>query len=361
MKRISEVKQIVYNEAVKLLWMPAFYIYVLMCIGFNIYLFCNGVGYKLESIHADIDALQESGDDFANDIHYDYYGQSDFSTVLSYAKGERVYSRFANKCIDNNYAKLESRARTMEPEEQNSASFTGNHRLHQFLYSEFIRCLIVESVILIVLVVVYSMHFEKYYQTHELVLSCKYGIFLIKVKLFVAGVYSLLLCVVLWFSCLIMYFSVIDYSGIWKSYISSNYNVDKRTVNDLYLYVYPYVTWKPETQAAYFVKTIGISVLILIFTILLSGIAALYFDNDIKVMMFLVGGCCLMYCMGNLLQPNNILEYVFKLTPVHLITKCGFWFMDYAPGDSYSGYEILTVMIGILLEIPALRWMLKDE
>lgn len=349
LSRKSDTRRIFANEAVKLLSIPAFYICVLLCCGLNIYMLWYGVGYKLESINADIAFLKEDAGGFGGEYYYDYYGHSDFQTVCAYAKGERAYGNLTNRLIDSNYARLLKRVKTMKPEEKNSISFTGLHRLHIFFYGSYVKYLIIESMLLIMLAVFYAMHFENYHHTGDITAVCKYKNTLVRMKLLAAAVFALLLNVVLWLFSFLAYFSLIDYSGIWDSYISSVYNADRRVISDLYLYNYPYVTWKPMTQASYLLATVGVVSLLLLFAVLLAAACSLCFQNDIEAFMVIVGGVFLMYCLGTLIQPGSFLEFVFQLTPVHLISKCGYWFMDYAPGDSYPAYEWLVGVVWIVL------------
>ena len=348
LSRKSDTRRIFANEAVKLLSMPAFYICVLLCIGFNIYMLWDSVGYKLEVIKADIAFFENDEGGFGAEYYYDYYGQSDFQTVCAYAKRERTYDSFASRLIAGNYARLLNRVKTMKPEEKNSISFTGVHRLHIFFYGSYVKYLIIESMLLIMLAVSYAMHFENYHHTGDITDVCKYKKVLVRMKLLAAAAFGLLLSLVLWLFSFLVYFSLIHYSGVWDSYISSVYNADRRVINDLYLYDYPYVTWKPMTQADYLLATVGVVFLLLLFAVLLAAVCSLCFQNDIEALMVIVGGAFLLYCLGNLMQPGNFLQFILQLTPVHLISKCGYWFMDYAPGDSYPAYEWLVAVVWIL-------------
>ena len=66
-----------------------------------------------------------------------------------------------------------------------------------------------------------------------------------------------------------------------------------------------------------------------------------------------------LYALGNLIQVPNLLDFVLKCNPIHLTLKSGYWFMDYAAGDSYPGYEWLTCAMWILIGGASLATVLK--
>lgn len=334
-------------ELEKLYQMPVFYVLVIMCIAWNCYLFWDAKGYHIEEIRYDVSYMQENPEGFAKDYYVDYYAIFDIHKIQQYSKAETDYDAFMDKNIEKNYAKLKVRIENMSDEERNSVMFTGNYKLHPFLFGDFLRWLLLEGMLLIGLTVLYSMHFEKYHRTEELMLVTKTGKDLFRIKLFVSGLFALLLSGLVLSVSLGIYFISINYSSVWNSYISSNYNAGARIINDLYRTVYPYVTWVPMTVGQYLLAALGIVFLLFLFMMLLIGMLSYWLNHSVKVVCVFIIFSFLLYILGNEIALPNAMEYVLKCNPVHLILKSGYWFMDYAPGDSYPLYELLTVVLWI--------------
>ena len=342
-------------ELEKLYQMPVFYVLVIMCIAWNSYLFWDAKGFSIEEIRYEASYMQEHPDAFVQDFFWDYYDTLDMQEIQQFAQGETIYDDSMVKSIEKNYGKLKTRSENMPDTEKNSMMFTRNHKLHSFLFGEFFCWLLVEGMLLIGLMVLYSMHFEKYHHTEELMLTTKTGKELFRIKLLVSGLFALLLSGIVVFISLGIYFISIDYSSVWNSYISSNYNAEARTIDDLYLVVYPYVTWVPMTVRQYLLAVLGIIFLLFLFMVLLMGMLSRWLNHSVKVVSVIIIFSFVLFFLGNEIGFPNGMEYVLKCNPVHLILKSGYWFMDYAPGDSYQLYELLTVVVWIGLAGGSLR------
>lgn len=347
MGKAENLKTMIKMEWEKLYRMPVLYLLALGCIFFNLFLIWDGKGHQLEEMRCDMVLLEEKKENFSKVYGYDYYGTVDMGQVKNYAARNQTFSPRAEQLLESNYKKLEVRAANMTDAEKNSPSFTGAYRLHQFLFGFLLKCIIIEGILLIMGIVIYSMHFEVYYQTEEQVWSSKNGERIYRIKLLVSGGFALVLSMGVMAVSLVYYFHIIDYSSIWNSYVSSNFNTERRTVNDLYLLVYPYITWVPLTIRQYLLASILLILVIFLFAVLFTATLAKKQKNSLQVLFFLVGFFFLLYLLGNQILLPGCLEYVLKCNPVHLILKSGCWFMDYAPGDTYPCYEILTMFIWI--------------
>lgn len=336
-------------ELEKLYRMPAFYVLLFFCIGFNLWMLFSTQGGKRETMAESRKQLETDAKSYEEEWFYDYYRELDFKAVQSYAKWEMDFDKVTAKWIARQYHKLEQRAEHMEEGEKNSLSFTGEYRLHGFLMGDYLRFFLMEGFLVIGLVVVYAMHFEQYHQTRDVTQVSYFGEELPGIKLWAAGIFAMGLLLLLFVVSFGAYFSMIDYSDIWNSYVSSSYNTDKRIVNDLYLMVYPYVTWWPMKIGLYFMASLGVALLLFLFVFFFTGLLAQKLQNSIVVLGSMVGIFFLWYLLGNVIMIPNGMEYVLKCNPIHVLTKCGYWFMDYAPGDSYPLYEIGTMGGWILL------------
>lgn len=236
----------------------------------------------------------------------------------------------------------------MPEEEKNSPSFAGTYGLHKFLFGSLFQAMIIEGMIMIGVIVIYSMHFEINHQTDALVWCTKNGGRLYSIKLFASGVFALGMAFVVMVITLFYYFSMIDYSSVWNSYVSSSFNAAKRVINNLYLVYYPYITWEAMTIAQYFVASLILILFIYLFAILLIGTMAKRMKNSFFVLATIGIVSAVMHLLSSEIYIPNCLDYLLKFNPVHLIGKSGYWFMDYAPGDSYPFYEFLTLFIWTL-------------
>lgn len=342
------MREIFKLELKKLYTMPMVYVLALICILFNIFLFWDGVGYFLEGIQNDAKMLKTDKEQFVNTYTYDSYKALDLEKIKSYATWGKQLSVSARELLDANYEKLMVRMDGMSEEEKNSLSFTGAYGLHNFLFGSLFQAMIIEGMILIGAIVIYSMHFEINHQTDDLVWCTKNGGRLYFVKLLASGVFALGMAFVVMVITFFYYFSMVDYSSVWNSYVSSSFNAAKRVINNLYLVYYPYITWEPMTIAQYFVESLLLILFIYLFTILLIGIMAKRIKNSFFVLASIGSVAVVMHLLSNEIYIPNCLDYLLKFNPVHLIAKSGYWFMDYAPGDSYPFYELLTLFIWTL-------------
>ena len=80
---------------------------------------------------------------------------------------------------------------------------------------------------------------------------------------------------------------------------------------------------------------------------------SLFCEKSLTVLILLFSFWGILYVLGNGIMIPNMLEYILKAQPVHLITKCGAGFTDYAPGDTYPLYEWLTMGIWNILTFAA--------
>lgn len=342
----DKIPSIYAQEMNKLFTMPVFYVLLFCFLIWNVYIFFSMEGYRLESIREVASQVEE-----ISDSEEDYCENPDLKQVQEMAEKSKHFDRYTQVLIEKNYGKLETRAKQIasKTEERKSKTFTGRFHLHHMLFEKMFSLLILEGGILILLLLLYSLHYEKYQNTEDLVLSSRIGGKIYAVKLIAAAVYAFFLCSILWLLSLSCYFIAIDYQGIWQSYISSSANVEKRMVNDSYLLVYPYVTWKPMTLARYFALSVLLVFLLYLWIFFLTATFSLICEKSLTVLILLCSFWGILYVLGNGIMFPNMLEYILKAQPVHLITKCGAWFTDYAPGDTYPLYEWLTMGIWNLL------------
>ena len=105
----------------------------------------------------------------------------------------------------------------------------------------------------------------------------------------------------------------------------------------------------------YHFLTSDIVFLLFLFMVLLMGMLSRWLNHSVKVVSVIIIFSFVLFFLGNEIGFPNGMEYVLKCNPVHLILKSGYWFMDYAPGDSYPLYELLTVVVWIGLAGGSLR------
>lgn len=338
------MNKLVFKMEFEKLWrMPVFYLLAVMFIGFNIWFFLDSKSYYIDAMQYDSDFMREEPEDFKASYQYDYYAETEMDEIEDMAKLYRDYGKIANGLIAENYNKLKQRAETMSDTEKNSLTYTGLYRLHEFLFVYYLKYIMIECIIIMILAVIYLMHFEVFHSTEELVMTSKTGEKVFKNKLIAAFLFSMLLSVVIMVASLGVYFGIMDYSGIWDAYISSNFNTERRVVNGMYLAVYPYITWIPATIKQYLSSCIAVILGILLFGFMAVGALSKRVKNSITVIAVIGIGVAVFYFIGNEIRFTSMMDFFVKFNPVHLITKCGYWFMDYAPGDTYPIYEILTL------------------
>lgn len=330
------------GEFRKLYRMPVFYLLLVLCIGVNIFFIWDSVAHKLDAIDEERIWMMEDPKGYGDTWYFDAYGETSFDQIESMACRDKTFDGLAGRLVSGNFDKLEARVETMSVKEKESLTFTGGYKLHSYLFVGLFPLLAAEGMLMVLLATVYLLHFEGYFQTEDLMLTTRTGPRMYVVKLVAAGVFGLILCVLLVCVSLGIWFALIDYSAIWDSYISSVFNAEKRTINDWYIVFYPFVTWHPMTIAGYLKASLGILLLLYIMAWVLSGIGALLIRQSFLLLACAGISVMGLYAVGNLVQIPGLIDFVLKCNPVHLILKGGYWFMDYAAGDTYQGYEWLV-------------------
>lgn len=361
MKRELIKWELIKWELEKLYKMPVFYVLLMLCLLMNLYLVWDFFGYRQAELREAAEVLESEPETLRQTLHDDYYSGLDFVQVETLGRRETKFAPAAQSRISANYALLQERADTMTKAEQESLSYGGIFRLHERLFGIYLPLIAAEGMVVIFLTAVYALHFEKYFGTEDLLLSSRTGPPGLRTKLLAAAVFATALCLLLLAVSLSAWFAAVDYSGLWDTYVSSSYNTDRRVVNDWYLYVYPYVTWQPMTVAGYLAASLGVMAGLWFIMWMLSGTLALICRYSMGCVAAAAAGAFGLYGAGNLIQIPDLADFALKCSPVHLLLKSGYWFMDYAAGDSYPAYEAVTVCIWILLAGAALLAALKRK
>ena len=105
---LNRLKELTDRDSVSRL--PAFYVLLLFCIGFNVFLLINWLDGKMSDIKNDVRLLKENTDEFEKEHYYDFYVELDMEKVCEMAKGRTVYDSFTDSLIRKNYAKLQAMA-----------------------------------------------------------------------------------------------------------------------------------------------------------------------------------------------------------------------------------------------------------
>ena len=340
-------RELFMGEFRKLYQMPVFYLLLVFCIGINVYFIWDSVGYKLDAIEEERVWMTEAPEGYRDAWYFDAYGEMSFDEIKSMASRDKDFDGLAGRMVEANFDRLESRAAGMTAEEAGSLTFTGGYKLHSYLFCGLFPLMAAEGMMMVFLAVTYVLHFEGYFHTEDMVLNTRIGPQVYKVKLAAAGVFGGLLCIALVVVTLGIWFTLIDYGEIWGSFVSSVFNAEKRTVNDWYIYFYPFLTWRPMTIAGYLGASLGVLFLLYVLAWVLSGIGAMRIRQSFLLLAYVGISAMGFYAAGNLIQIPGVVDYVLKCNPVHLVLKSGYWFTDYAAGDTYPGYEWLTCMLWI--------------
>lgn len=218
-ERLRNQKKVIFRmEFQKLCQMPVFYLLVLMFIGFNLWLFLDSKSYYIEAIQSDSKLLEESPEQFGEIYAYELDAKVDLLEIKEMAQRYEAYEKESEQIISANYGRLQQRADSMEAEEKDSLTFTGAYRLHSFLFSYYLKYMMIECLIIIVLAVIYSMHFEVLHNTEDLVLVSKTGPNVFKIKLRAAFLFAMLLSLIIMGVSLGVYFGIVNYAEIWGAY-----------------------------------------------------------------------------------------------------------------------------------------------
>jgi hypothetical protein len=234
--------------------------------------------------------------------------------------------------------------------------------LHQLLFGDVLKTVTTEACLFAVIAMLCILGFEFQAGTELTVYSTKLGRRMTKVKVVAGLTFGVCGFVVIAGLTLLLYFSVWDYSGIWSSSVSSQFN-----------YIYdageqkPIITWYPFTVGGYLGTVVALdAVLVAVFALAAAVIGLRLRNTYIAFLVFLVlalGMMALTWALADLKLWMGF--FISMLLPVPLWLISPIWLTDLGSNVILPYHEtiglILNLIIGSGLTILAARLFRRKD
>ena len=306
----------------------------------------SGTDLNTEIITAMLDSTDETEAYYAEYVRtYDtIYNDLDLTQIRNEkirmsvdGKPEGSYQNW----LDHNYRKLQTRVHEIrETGEANAGFYPGiSYKVHSKLFSNLLRAILMEILIMTAFAVLYLMDYERLHKTEHLVYSSKTGRNLLLIKCAAGTLFCFLYALILTAIPILLFFFFVPIQKLWKTPISSLMMMENRG-----LFLYPFITFVRLSFAEYLFFAILLLILFILLTGILSGAVQYYLRNSYFSMV-----CIGVGFMGLLALPYlsgwGFLHTAVMLNPAVLWYLCGGWFIEYDPSISFAWSEFWTIGI----------------
>ena len=276
----------------KLLTLPALWGFLALCLVFNGLLMANAPGDRqtFGEISATARALGQRVDqDFVEGLAQrpatsvqealsqvtgemtNVYAGYDLSGLVTRYQQLLSASPTASAWMTAKYQALEQRVDHLAQTGAAMDLYAGpmTHDSHQFLFGTLMRAMVGEGAVLGMLAALYLLGYEKVHRTEGMVYTTSTGRNMLRGKIVAAVTAGVALYLLLTGLTLGIYFVQWDYSGLWSSSVSSQFNF----LTDM-MVRRPFLTWADFTVAQYLVACLALGGGLVVGMVLLLGVAA---------------------------------------------------------------------------------------
>ncbi|QAA33001.1 hypothetical protein [Clostridium manihotivorum] len=269
----------------------------------------------------------------------------------SLIKGTKL-SGSAEKLARQNFAKFNDRFSEVKENKEYMQLFFDSSKfiMHEFLYKDILRTIILQMMVLIGLLVPSLVNYEFDSGTSLLIYSSKRGRRLINDKLKVVVSVVLILSTVLLGIVLLTFFYLYDYSRMWNVSINSLFNWEK---------FIPYISWFRLTVKQYLILMILLTYsCLLIFTAMAFVIGILIKNSYVGSALFAILNS-LGFFMPHLISGSSVLKIYSAFNPSSLIFNFRYRFIQSEALTCFKYYELITVVVWAVLMAVAMWYSIK--
>ena len=255
------------------------------------------------------------------------------------------YNDNINDIIRKNYDEFETRFEELkENGEQKNLFFYGRaYKMHSLLFKDIFKAMTYEIMILIVLVTSFILNYEFENKTSSITYSTKRGRNLIKDKLTVSLISTILIATIIIGVTLLIYFSVFDYSGLWSVSINSFFAQE---------FNMPYLTWWDMSVAKYLMLVITVTYILETIFCGITFVLSTIIKNSYVVFGVFVIMSGLLVLLPTIIPSTFNIVMLTAYTPFALILNESWWFMLKSSIATYKYYEVVTLVswsLGVLI------------
>lgn len=278
--------------------------------------------------------------DIAKDIDISYRGINILDIGRTAISENKLSGRPADT-VRNQYKKLSKRFdKLKENGEYKNLFFIGRaYKMHSLLFKSLFRNFIYEIMILVVLITGYLINYEFENKTQLVVYSTKRGRNLARDKFYVSIFASILVTTIIISLTLVVYFSVISYSGLWTVPISSGFNSD---------YGLAHISWWNMSFIRYLIYCIVLVYLCQLLFTFIAFIISSFIKNSYIVFFTFAIIFGIAQVIPGLMPGNSIFILAANFTPFVLISNPSLWFMEKGI-LTFKYYEVITVSVWTLI------------
>ena len=245
--------------------------------------------------------------------------------------------------ISQNCAGLQDRVvRIRSDGEKDTLFFPGTvYQVHGFLYGTLLKAIVMESAILGVLVMFFTVNYEFAHGTQNLAYTSRRGRHLPADQFRAAMLAGMLVPVFFMAAALPVFFANYHFSNVWNSFVSSGMNAEPHGME-----VVPYVTFRPMTVWQYLWANIGLTlVLQAVFCLLAFAMAVFCRNSYVGFLGYALTGMLLMN-VSSILPWNTMLPLILTANPVIAWYDCDNWLTQVDIFDAYPGYFPVIFLVG---------------
>lgn len=272
-------------------------------------------------------------------------------------------SGFWEKQMTTKYEKLQASVDKLSKQNASLSVYAAGmtHDLHQLLFSSLFRAITTEACLLAILMMLYALGFEAQNRTELIVYSTRRGRNTQASKLVAGLITSLGVFAIISVLSLLLFFTVFDFSGIWDSSVSSQFNYIQYSG-----FTKPFLTWIPFTVRDYLLTMVALSaVLTMVFALFGALIGLLCRNTYVGFIIFLAVALCMMalpYLFASLQFWGGY--FLSELLPVPLWFCSSQWLTDLGDISLLPWHETLglagNAVVFLLLTLFAL-WKFRRK
>lgn len=274
--------------------------------------------------------------------------------IMEMAEGSIHDYRLSGKAAEKVreiYSKLVPRFEELKSnKEHKNIYFVGYiYETHSLLYRNIIVKVLFEIIIFVILVISYLINYERDNKTIDLVCTTRRGRNLIKDKLLVALIVSIIGTAVILGITLIMYFIVFDYSKVLSVSISSALNWE----------LTPVISWLNISVGEYLALSILVVFILAIIFTLISFVICSILKNSYKTffVFFILFG--LVFIMQKFISNSSGMLIGSHYNVVIMTLNPHMWFREAGPFMTDKYYEVITLITNGALAIAMSIWCIK--
>ena len=320
-------------ELKKILSGTALWVFVMLCIAFNIW--TSGVGLESEldtTTQFPANVFENHNTSEIAEFYISFFG-------LTGTVAERMREK---------YDALQTSVNERAIAGDSYSAYFGEHThdMHLALFHSYglMGRLLLQGILLATLLTLFGVGYEQINHTEHSVYATKTGrrILWYKVGASLAatlGLYALLIATTFAF-----YFSVFDYSGVWESNVSSGFNYIRDLMGDR-----PFTTWQSFTVASYLLASLGVSVVLVICFSLMGVTIGTLSKNSYFGFLAAVTVNAVCIVLPIIIPRSVYAHYILIHTPILLWWNSGLWFTDGRFITLWRNFELWGAGISLLV------------